>query len=62
MNFNKSKSLYNLTIEKKNGKSLYNFQKIENEKKPSDKEKRDKIKKIRETDPSYLLETELNYN
>ena len=63
LKINKSKSIYNFTISKKNGKSLYNFIKTESNVNNLEKEKKEraaKIKKIREVDPTYLLEEELN--
>lgn len=52
---NKSKSLYNISSNKKIGKSLYNIKIIEN-----NKEEIDKLNKemIRKSNPSYQLELE----
>ena len=57
---NKSKSLYNIPNNKKKGKSLNNIKAIETSKAKTDKEKKDIIRKMRESNPSYQLELELN--
>jgi hypothetical protein len=50
---NKSKSLYNIPNNKKKGKSLNNIKAIETSKAKTDKEKKDIIRKMRESNPSY---------
>ena len=56
---NKSKSLHNIKINKRIGKSIYNIILNENEKVETDEQKKDRIRKMRESNPSYLLELEL---
>ena len=57
---NKSKSLYNISNNKKIGKSLYNIKATESSKVETHKEKKDRVRKMREANPSYQLELELN--
>ena len=49
---NKSKSLYNISSNKKIGKSLYNIKIIENNKEEIDKLNKERIHKIRLSNPS----------
>ena len=56
---NKSKSLQNIKINKRIGKSIYNITFNDNKKVETDEQKKDRIRKMRESNPSYQLELEL---
>ena len=67
MNFkiNKSKSIYNINLQKKKGKSIHNiYEESDNDNNIEYKRKKEieRIKKIREVDPTYLIELQIETN